>query len=171
GPPLAPPAPRRPMPRPPRATRRTTAHTSSVREDARRSLPDRRARVASWVLSGAARVAQGRRARRAPATHPSAIATAEAAAAPTATASAGRALAGLAHGERAAAEGLPVQRRDRRLRLGVGGHLDEGEPTRPAGLPVGHDLHLLDLTAVLLEEGAQLSLFALIGEVAYVQSL
>src|SRR5262249_27463032 len=41
----------------------------------------------------------------------------------------------------------------------------------PAGLPVGHDLHLLHLTAVLLEEGTQLVLFALVWEVAHVQSL
>ena len=56
-------------------------------------------------------------------------------------------------GERAAAEGLPVQGAHGGLRLGVGGHLDEREAPRPAGFAVGHDLDLLDLAAVLFEEG------------------
>src|SRR5216117_3254699 len=42
---------------------------------------------------------------------------------------------------------------------------------QPPGLPVGDDLHLLDLAPLLLEEGAQLRLVALVGQVAYVQSL
>src|SRR5207247_1147452 len=75
------------------------------------------------------------------------------------------------HRERTAPERLAVQRRDRGLRLVVGRHLDEREAARPTGLPVGDDLHLLDLAAVLLEEGAQLLLLALVGEVANIQSL
>src|SRR5439155_1222016 len=92
-----------------------------------------------------------------------------AAAAPTAPA--GRPLASLAHGERPAPERLAVEGADRRLGLGIGGQLDEGEAARPPGLPVGDDLHLLDLAPLLLEEGAQLRLVALVGQVAYVQSL
>src|SRR5947209_635708 len=95
-----------------------------------------------------------------------AFASAHAAAAP-----AGRPLASLAHGERPAPELLAVEGADRRLGLGIGGQLDEGEAARPPGLPVGDDLHLLDLAPLLLEEGAQLRLVALVGQVAYVQSL
>src|SRR5207253_10672025 len=94
-----------------------------------------------------------------------------AAAAPTPTAPAGRPLASLAHGERPAPERLAVEGADRRLGLGIGGQLDEGEAARPPGLPVGDDLHLFDLAPLLLEQGAQLRLVALVGQVAYVQSL
>src|SRR5437667_273657 len=95
-----------------------------------------------------------------------AFASAHAAAAP-----AGRPLASLAHGERPAPELLAVEGADRRLGLGIGGELDEGEAARPPGLPVGDDLHLFDLAPLLLEQGAQLRLVALVGQVAYVQSL
>src|SRR5262245_6597999 len=105
----------------------------------------------------------------------SAIASAVAAATTT-TAAAGatptrRPLARLAHRERTAAERLPVQRRDRRLSLIVGRHLDEREAARPAGFPVGDDLDLLDLAAVLLEERAKLRFLGLVGEVSNIQSL
>src|SRR5215831_12662276 len=80
-------------------------------------------------------------------------------------------LARLAHGERTAAERLAVQGGDRRLSLVVGRHLHEREAARPAGLPVGDDLDLLDLAAVLLEERAELRFLGLVGEVPNVQSL
>src|SRR5581483_313725 len=99
-----------------------------------------------------------------------ALAPAEAAASPTAAATR-RPLARLAHGERAAAERLAVQGLDGRLCLSVRGHLDEGEAAGPTRLPVGHDLHFLDLASVLLEERAQLALLGLVREVADVQSL
>src|SRR5262247_1936957 len=107
----------------------------------------------------------------------SAIASAVAAATTTTTTTAAgatptrRPLARLAHGERTATERLPVQRRDRRLSLVVGRHLDEREAARPAGFPVGDDLDLLDLAAVLLEERAKLRFLGLVGEVSNVQSL
>src|SRR5206468_2497677 len=88
-----------------------------------------------------------------------------------APAPAGRPLASLAHGERPAPELRAVEGADRRLGLGIGGELDEGEAARPPGLPVGDDLHLFDLAPLLLEQGAQLRLVALVGQVAYVQSL
>src|SRR5438034_605430 len=73
------------------------------------------------------------------------------------------------------ARGCASRARLERLGAAVGhrrrGRLDEGEAARPAGLPVGDDLHLLDLAPLLLEEGAQLRLVALVGQVAYVQSL
>src|SRR5206468_12979621 len=94
-----------------------------------------------------------------------AFASAHAAAAP-----AGRPLTSLAHGERPAPELLAVEGADRRLGLGIAGELDEGEAARPPGLPVGDDLHLFDLAPLLLEEGAQPRLVALVGQVAYVQS-
>src|SRR5439155_3841031 len=97
-----------------------------------------------------------------------AFASAHAAVAP---APAGRPLASLAHGERPAPELLAVEGADRGLGLGIGGELDEGEAARPPGLPVGDDLHLFDLAPLLLEQGAQLRLVALVGQVAYVQSL
>jgi len=102
---------------------------------------------------------------------PAGPAPSAAATAPTAAAPAGRALASLAHGERPAPELRAVEGADRRLGLGIGGELDEGEAARPPGLPVGDDLHLFDLAPLLLEQGAQLRLVALVGQVAYVQSL
>src|SRR5439155_24093900 len=62
-----------------------------------------------------------------------AFASAHAAVAP---APAGRPLASLAHGERPAPELRAVEGADRRLGLGIGGELDEGEAARPPGLPV-----------------------------------
>src|SRR5258705_466887 len=91
--------------------------------------------------------------------------------APAPAPAAGRPLASLAHGERPAPELRAVEGADRRLGLGIGGELDEGEAARPPGLPVGDDLHLFDLAPILLEQGAQLRLVALVGQVAYVQSL
>src|SRR5207249_5536234 len=94
------------------------------------------------------------------------------AAAPAATTTpAGGPLAGLAHRERPAAERLAVQRVHGGLRLGVRRHLDEGEAAGPAGLAIGHDLDLVNLTTVLLEEGAQLVLVHLVRQVPDVQSL
>src|SRR5205809_5883329 len=133
----------------------------------RRGRPDRAARAHRACLAGrpgdapalaGGRVAAGNLA--IPPAH-------AAAAAPTAPA--GRPLASLAHGERPAPERLAVEGADRRLGLGIGGQLDEGEAARPPGLPVGDDLHLLDLAPLLLEEGATLRLVALVGQVAYVQ--
>src|SRR5437879_9263125 len=101
-----------------------------------------------------------------------ASAHAAAAAAPAAPAPAdGRPLASLAHDERPAPDLRAVEGADRRLGLGIGGELDEGEAARPPGLPVRVDLHLFDLEPILLEQGAQLRLVALVGQVAYVQSL
>src|SRR5258707_1219729 len=80
-------------------------------------------------------------------------------------------LRSLARGGGPAPELLAVEGADRRLGLGIGGELDEGEAARPPGLPVGDDLHLFDLAPLLLEQGAQLRLVALVGQVAYVQSL
>src|SRR5437879_10731102 len=85
-------------------------------------------------------------------------------AAPAAPAARG-ALPSLAHGEGAAPERLAVEGVDRRLRLGVRRHLDEGEAPGAAGLAIGHDLDLLDLTPVLLEEGPKLVLIHLVREV------
>src|SRR6185369_706472 len=103
-----------------------------------------------------------------------ALATAATTAAATATApatAAWGALARLTDGQRATTERLAVERVHCRLRLGIGCHLDECEAARPPGLPIGHDLHFLHLPAVLLEEGSQLRLLALVREVPYVQSL
>src|SRR5439155_11935141 len=50
----------------------------------------------------------------------------------------------LVHGQGPALDRLPVQPADRRLGLPVGGHLDEPEPLRPAGVPVGDELGRLD---------------------------
>jgi hypothetical protein len=101
-----------------------------------------------------------------------ALATAAAAAtAATAAATTRGALARLTDGERTTPERLAVERVDRRLRLRVGRHLDEGEAARPPGLPIGHDLHFLYLPTILFEECPQLCLFALVREVPYVQSL
>src|SRR5439155_17008301 len=113
-------------------------------------------------FTGAARAPGGRR---------GSLAFAAAAAAAAAAPAAGRPLARLAHGERPAAELRAVEGADRRLGLGIGGELDEGEAARPPGLPVRDDLHLFDLAPILLEQGAQLRLVALVGQVAYVQSL
>src|SRR2546430_5676717 len=76
-----------------------------------------------------------------------------------------------AHCEGGAPERLAVEGVDRRLRLGVRRHLDEGEAPGAAGLAIGHDLDLLDLTPVLLEEGPKLVLIHLVREVPNVQSL
>src|SRR5262252_1637159 len=98
------------------------------------------------------------------------LAVAAAHAPPTASAATWRAFAGFTHRERPPPEGLAVQGGDRRLRLRVGRHFDEGKAARPSGLPVGHDLHLLDLAPILFEEGAQLCFLALIRKVPYIQS-
>src|SRR5207247_8770729 len=99
------------------------------------------------------------------------LAPAVAAAPATAATSAWCPLPRLAHCERTPAERLPVQRLDRGPCLFVGRHLDEGEAARPTGLPIGHDLDLLHLAAVLREERPELLFFDLIREVADVQSL
>src|SRR5947199_54187 len=99
------------------------------------------------------------------------VPVAHAAAPAAATTPAGGPLAGLAHRERPAAERLAVQRVHGGLRLGVRRHLDEGEAAGPAGLAIGHDLDLVNLTTVLLEEGAQLVLVHLVRQVPDVQSL
>src|SRR5207249_1259879 len=151
---------RRPFPRPRSARRRGAPSRldpgSAGRGPSRaRAAPDRAAPVGG---AGAPRRCRGSLA--SPPAH------AAAAAGP-----ARRPLASLAHGERPATERLAVEGADRRLGLGIGGQLDEGEAARPAGLPVGDDLHLFDLAPLLLEEGAQLRLVALVGQVAYIQSL
>src|SRR5439155_3656116 len=139
---------------------------------ARRGRLDRAARAHRACLAGRPGGVQALAGRRVAAGSLAIPPAHAAAAAPTApTASTGRPLASLAHGERPAPERLAVEGADRRLGLGIGGQLDEGEAARPAGLPVGDDLHLLDLAPLLLEEGAQLRLVALVGQVAYVQSL
>src|SRR2546429_378982 len=99
------------------------------------------------------------------------VPVAHAAAPAAATTPAGGPLAGLAHRERPAAERLAVQRVHGGLRLGVRRHLDEGEAPGAAGLAIGHDLDLFNLTTVLLEEGAQLVLVHLVRQVPDVQSL
>src|SRR5207244_496859 len=138
------------------AAARAAAAASATRETSARAR-----------FTGAVRAPDGRRGSLAFASAHAAAAAAPAAAAPAA----GRPLARLTHGERPAPELRAVEGADRRLGLGIGGELDEGEAARPPGLPVRDDLHLFDLAPILLEQGAQLRLVALVGQVTYVQSL
>src|SRR5204863_1890376 len=149
---------------PPASRHETTGGAAACAAAAASATRERSARAR---FTGAARAPGCRRGSLAFASAHAAVAPAPA----PAPAPAGRPLASLAHGERPAPELRAVEGADRRLGLGIGGELDEGEAARPPGLPVRDDLHLFDLAPLLLEQGAQLRLVALVGQVAYVQSL
>jgi hypothetical protein len=68
-------------------------------------------------------------------------------AATTATAAARLAFARLVHGECASIEGLTVQLGDRRLCILVASELDECEPARLTGHPIGDDADAYDVAA------------------------
>src|SRR5690606_29466193 len=104
-----------------------------------------------------------------------AAAAAEAAAATTTAAAAEaaralRPLLGLVHPQRAAVELRAVHLLDRGLRRLRRGHLDEPEAAGPAGLALGHQLHLDRLTE-LGERVAQRLLGGREGEVSHIESI
>src|SRR5262249_48940389 len=102
---------------------------------------------------------------------PAAAAAATTTTAATATATATRrAVLRLVDAERAPVELGAVELADRVGRGLAGGHLDEREAARAAGLAIGHHLDV-DHLAAGGEGGAQVLLRGVIGEVAHIQSV
>src|SRR5258707_1116424 len=77
---------------------------------------------------------------------------------------------GLVHRQGSAIDHLAAHAADRRRGLLVGRHLDEPEPLRPAGLPIGNDLGRL-YTPVRGEHVLQLGLGHIERQVSDVQLL
>ena len=109
--------------------------------------------------------------RQTPVTDGSLLPATTTAAAVSATAGAGCFRLGFVDGQLAAFQVLAVPGVDNGLRLGVVGHLGEGEPARASRVAVGDDVKVLARATGVFQGGAEGVFIQIEGEVADVESI
>ena len=77
-------------------------------------------------------------------------------------------IVGVRDRQRASAEALLVQLRDRILRVLIGCHFHEREATRPARLAIPHNVHGRDIASLRKQRG-EVVFIGVVGEIANIQ--